>query len=60
MDTEHPIVYEPITDPIIYMQMERTYVQMLSAIVEMARLLGKPCPVKGRDERRRERTERAS
>mgnify|MGYP001562924158 CR=1 FL=1 len=50
----------PPIDPMTRMQMEQAYAQMLSAVVELARLLGKPCPVKGRDERRRERTERAS
>ena len=42
-------------DPATYAAMKHTYIQMLSAVVEMARLLGEPCPIKTRDERRQER-----
>lgn len=42
-------------DPITRAAMEQAYCTMLSAIVDLARALGKPCPVKSRDERRQER-----
>lgn len=41
-----------ITDPAIYVIVEQLYNQLLSVIVLLARLLGKPCPVTTRKDRR--------
>lgn len=42
-----------ITDPVLRAALEQQYNQLLSCLVLLARLLGKPCPVVTRKERRR-------
>lgn len=39
-------------DPTTRMALEGLYSVLLSAVVQLARILGKPCPVVTRDERR--------
>lgn len=41
-----------ITDPAIRALLEQQYNQLLSTLVLLARLLGKPCPVVTRKDRR--------
>ncbi len=41
-----------ITDPAIRALLEQQYNQLLSTLVLLARLLGKPCPVTTRKDRR--------
>lgn len=55
----HPPI-QPTLDPQARKEMEQAYIQMLSAVVELARLLGKPCPIQSRAERLRERRKEAS
>lgn len=43
---------QPALPPAERAQMEQAYAQMLSAVVQMARVLGKPCPIVTREERR--------
>lgn len=42
-------------DPRSQAELEVLYRQLLSMVVLLARLLGKPCPIATREERRRER-----
>ena len=42
-----------ITDPAIRIVVKQLYDQLLSVVVLLARLLGEPCPVITRKERRR-------
>ncbi len=44
-----------ITDPVIRALLEQQYNQLLSSLVLLARLLGKPCPVTTRKDRRLDR-----
>jgi len=42
-------------DPATRTALEALYAILLSAVVQLARVLGKPCPVQTREERRQER-----
>lgn len=42
-------------DPTTRIALEGLYSVLLSAVVQLARVLGKPCPVQTREERLRER-----
>lgn len=42
-------------DPTTRAALEMLYSVLLSAVVQLARVLGKPCPVQTRDERRQQR-----
>lgn len=42
-------------DPATKLVLEALYAALLSAVVQLARVLGKPCPVQSRAERRQAR-----
>jgi hypothetical protein len=42
-----------ISDPAIRAALEPLYCALLSAVVLLARALGKPCPIRNREDRRR-------
>lgn len=43
-------------DPVTHKALEALYCVLLSAVVQLARVLGKPCPIVTRAERRQART----
>lgn len=42
-------------DPATRTSLELLYSILLSAVVQLARVLGKPCPIQSRDDRRQQR-----